>query len=1039
MPNTKLSTPVAATAQNNPGVEPRLISAVSADGAAPQFKIPFSSQAIQSVESVDLDLVLTTATGEKIILQQGALQAATQPDSKIVFQNGDSITAADQIKKLGILKPVEGGSFRLKSGDASPAVAEKVTGDAFGLGKELQDTMSQLTETSKQLEKVLQTLTTASLSTTTDDAKPITAGPGTGTGVQKITPQSDKFASPSPGSPPKLEVEEFTSNNTSNNLDNNSSPAKVSFSLLAANKEGVNYQDNALGKTEVRQFLGKSNVELTMSDTAQSLEFTAGKVENQLLLADVPTTNSLILNINDQQPGFKIPDGLTINGQAITAGTPLTIDVTGMTNNEVPLNLGWQEGSAAVNSDFQLTVAYVGPNGETNLKTITFTGKAENAYTLDANGEPRQFIASQADNLIVTANDAYNTIITGNGNDTIKGSGGADTINGGAGKDTVDYSASTAAVTVNVTSGAGTGGQAQGDQLSNIETLIGSSTRDTLDFSGASTAVTADLILGTSNQKLNGSSQDLSFSSFENVVGSANDDRFVASSVANDFKGGAGSDTVDYSNSAAVVVNLHTGKGFDNHAAGDKYSSIENLIGGAGDDTFFASEAANSFTGNGGLNRVNYEHSTAGVTINLSTGQGSGGFATGDRYATIQNATGSNHNDTFVANDKGNHFDGGNGTDTVSYENATGNVTVNLLNNTGSGSDAQGDRYSSIENATGGAGNDTFISGAGVNHFDGRGGINTLSYQGSTSGVTVNLDTRAASGGHAAGDTFTNIQNLTGGSGNDVLTGNANNNVLMGGDGADQFFGGAGTDTVSYQDSPTSVTIDVDNTTLGGGRGTGFAKGDVIANDVEHILGSNNNDTFYSSRTDLILDGGNGIDTVITSINDYTLGANLENLTLTGTATKGTGNDLDNVITGNGNNNHLIGGGGNDILVINASGLSSGTFDGGSGTDTLKIMASAGATIDLHGIDNTKFISIETLDLTAQNNNILKLDLNTIKSLVDNTSGTPTLSVKLGTGDTIEFVADTGQQVFNNTTAKTMSIFASTSSSLEQLAIINYA
>jgi hypothetical protein len=215
----------------------------------------------------------------------------------------------------------------------------------------------------------------------------------------------------------------------------------------------------------------------------------------------------------------------------------------------------------------------------------------------------------------------------------------------------------------------------------------------------------------------------------------------------------------------------------------------------------------------------------------------------------------------------------------------------------------------------------------------------------------------------------------------------------------------------------------------------------VIANDVERILGSNNNDTFHSSRTDVILDGGNGIDTVITSINDYTLGTNLENLILSDTATKGTGNNLDNVITGNGDNNHLIGGIGNDTLVINATGLSSGKFDGGSGTDTLKITASAGATIDLRGIDNTKFISIERLDLTAQNNNILKLDLNTIKSLVDITSGTPTLSVKLASGDKIEFVADldSGQQVFDNTATKNMTIFGGSGASLEQLAIINYA
>jgi hypothetical protein len=94
----------------------------------------------------------------------------------------------------------------------------------------------------------------------------------------------------------------------------------------------------------------------------------------------------------------------------------------------------------------------------------------------------------------------------------------------------------------------------------------------------------------------------------------------------------------------------------------------------------------------------------------------------------------------------------------------------------------------------------------------------------------------------------------------------------------------------------------------------------------------------------------------------------------------------------------------------------------------------------LTSIDNTKFLSIEKVDLTdTTGTNVLKLNFNTVKNLVDITSGTPTLSVKLGFGDTIDFVADTGQQVFNNTTAKTMTIFGGSSNALEQLAVINYA
>ncbi|MBI2717513.1 MAG: cadherin domain-containing protein [Rhizobiales bacterium] len=159
--------------------------------------------------------------------------------------------------------------------------------------------------------------------------------------------------------------------------------------------------------------------------------------------------------------------------------------------------------------------------------------------------------------------------------------------------------------------------------------------------------------------------------------------------------------------------------------------------------------------------------------------------------------------------------------------------------------------------------------------------------------VGEGTDTVKSSVSHVLED---NVENLiltgtgaidgTGNAANNVITGNAASNVLSGGAGNDTLDGGAGADTMSGGLGNDIYAVD--------------NSGDVVVENVDE-----------------------GTDTVNSRVS-YTLGVNLENLTLTGVdAVNGTGNVLDNTITGNSQANTLVGRGGSD------------TLNGGGGADLM--------------------------------------------------------------------------------------------------------
>ena len=181
----------------------------------------------------------------------------------------------------------------------------------------------------------------------------------------------------------------------------------------------------------------------------------------------------------------------------------------------------------------------------------------------------------------------------------------------------------------------------------------------------------------------------------------------------------------------------------------------------------------------------------------------------------------------------------------------------------------------------------------------------------------------------STGNSFANTITMTSGDGdatlsglggNDTLTGGGGNDSLLGGDNNDKLTGGEGDDT------------------LNGGAGK------------DAMVGGKGNDIYFMNEVgDTVTESaGQGDDTVVSLLASYTLGANVEALTLSFGALNGTGNALHNCIVGNFENNKLDGGGGidelngaggNDSLL---GGLGSDYLSGDSGNDTLK----GGADID---------------------------------------------------------------------------------------------
>jgi len=430
-----------------------------------------------------------------------------------------------------------------------------------------------------------------------------------------------------------------------------------------------------------------------------------------------------------------------------------------------------------------------------------------------------------------------------------------------------------------------------------------------------------------------------------------------------------------------LFIDLQNDGDTDVTVTGLNGASLVGMTGGAlnflntvlgGDDTLIGSSSADILKGAGGNDSIN----GGGGNDSLLGGAGSDTLRGGNGHDELSGGAGND----FLIEDSGNdtllggsgddflqvtgsaialdRYHGGNGNDTIDFSSVALSQGSIIDINGGVIQDGVGggqEQLIGVENVFGSGSGDFIIGSSGANLLKGMGGDDTINAGGGNDSLQGGggSDVLKGAGGNDSIHGGNQGDTLSGGDGNDTLDGGNGNDSLSGGDGNDRLIEGAGTDSLTggaghdfivvtdasiandgYRGGPGSDTISFNEVTLNSGTTIDLAAGSIVdgvtagsevIETIEHVIGSQGNETIAGTGGGNVLKGAGGADHIIGRGGDDALGGGGGRDTLTG----GAGNDS---IAGDAGRDSLVGGSGDDILF---GGVGPDTLRGGSGNDTL--------------------------------------------------------------------------------------------------------